>query len=68
MITQRARNLLAGVTAAVVSMLFAVVDHMFDLSPVTKWSVLAVLTALLIYHLKNRSPYNSNTNDRFRLK
>lgn len=68
MMTQRARNMLASVTAAVVAVVFVVVRRMFDLGPVATWSILALLTALLIYHLKHRSPYRSDDRERFRLK
>ena len=62
MMTQRTRNVLAGVTAAIVAVGFAVVRRMFDLGAAPTVVVLAVLTALLIYRLKNRSPYRSDEN------
>ena len=68
MMTQRTRNMLASITAAVVSVVFVVVRRMFDLGPVATWSILALLTALLIYHLKHRSPYRSDENKHLKLR
>ena len=66
--TQNGRNLLASVTAAVVAVVFVVVRRMFDLGAAPTLIVLAVLTALLIYRLKHRSPYRSDENQQFKLK
>jgi hypothetical protein len=57
MSSQRARNLLGALTSGVVAIAAVKVRRAYDLGPVFSLSILAVLTALLLWHMRNRSPY-----------
>jgi hypothetical protein len=63
MASSSSRHLLAGVVAAVVAIVFVIVRRLYDLPAVVEWGVLAFLTWLLIWRLRQRSPYSDRRDD-----
>lgn len=63
MVSQKTRNLLAGVIAMVVAVGAVILRRVYDFGPVASLSILAVLTALLIWQLRHRSPYRDHKSD-----
>jgi hypothetical protein len=57
MSSEKTRGLLGALTSAVVAIAAVKLRRAYDLGPVFSLSVLAVLTALLLWHLRKRSPY-----------
>ena len=62
MISQKTRHVIVGVISMIVGVGFGEIRRTFDVSPVASWAVLAFLAALLLWHLRNRSPYRTHEN------
>jgi hypothetical protein len=63
MVSQKTRNLLAGVIAMIVAVGAVIIRRVYDLGPVASLSILAFLTALLVWQQRNRSPYRDHKDD-----
>ena len=60
MISQKARDVMVGVISMIVGVGFGEIRRTFDVPPVASWAVLAFLAALLLWHLRNQSPYRTH--------
>ncbi len=55
--------MLAAVIAIVVSIASVIARRTYDFGPVASLSILAVLTAVLIWQLRNRTPFRNRSKD-----
>jgi hypothetical protein len=63
MSSEKTRGLLGALTSAVVAIAAVKLRRAYDLGPVFSLSVLALLTALLLWYMRNRSPYRDRKDD-----
>ncbi len=55
--------MLAAVIAVVASIAAVIARRTYDFGPVASLSILAVLTAVLIWQLRNRTPFRNRSKD-----